>query len=236
MEWKDLNVFQYQQLEPILTGGDIIGNATKIIAIINNDTEAAVERYAPERLSGEIKKMNFLLTEIKGYPVKYIRTPKNKYICNYDISQINTARYIETKVFAKDVIQNLHKLAASMVHPTKYFGLVKDKFNAAKHSDYADDIQSAKFLDVYYSVSKFIKVISELDSNFKGLYEEVDEQMEEQSVRGGSRFVEFYGWHYCVKIVAEHEIIPLDQAYELPCMQFLNDLSYLKAERDYLKR
>ncbi len=167
MEWKDLNVFQYQQLEPILTGGDIIGNATKIIAIINNDTEAAVERYAPERLSKEIKKMNFLLTEIKGYPVKYIRTAKNKYICNYDISQINTARYIETKVFAKDVIQNLHKLAASMVHPTKYFGLVKDMFNAAKHSDYADDIQSGKFLDVYYSVSKFIKVISELDSNFK---------------------------------------------------------------------
>lgn len=235
MEWKDLNVFQYQQLEPILTGGDIIANATKIIAIINNDTEAAVERYTPDRLSKEIKKMNFLITEIKGRPVKYLNTSKNKYICNYDVSLINTARYIETKVFAKDVIQNLHKLAASMVHPT-YYGIVKKKYNAAKHSEYADDIQSASFVDVFYSVSKFIKVISELDSNFKGLYEEVDEQMQEQSVRGGSRFVEFYGWHYCVKIVAEHEMIPLDKAYELPCMQFLNDLSYLKAERDYLKR
>jgi hypothetical protein len=235
MEWKDLNVFQYQQLEPILTGGDIIGNATKIIAIINNDTEAAVEKYPFKRLSKEIKKMYFLLTEIKGYPVKYIRTAKNRYICNYDISQINTARYIETKVFAKDVIQNLHKLAASMVYPLN-FGIFKKKYNASKHSDYADDIQSAKFLDVYYSVSKFIKVVSDLDSNFKGLYEDVDEQMEEQSMRGGNRFVEFYGWHYCVKIVAEHEIISLNQAYELPCMQFLNDLSYLKAERDYLKR
>lgn len=235
MEWKDLNVFQYQQLEPILTGGDIIGNATKIIAILNNDTEAAIERYTPKKLSKEINKMGFLLTEIKGRAVKYFLTNQNKYVCNYDVTKINTARYIETKVFAKDVIQNLHKLAASMVHPM-HFGLFKKKYNASKHSEYADDIQSANFLDVYFSVSKFIKVISDLDSNFKGLYEEVDEQMEEQSVRGGSRFVEFYGWHYCVKIVAEHEMIPLDQAYELPCMQFLNDLSYLKAERDYLKR
>jgi hypothetical protein len=42
-----------------------------------------------------------------------------------------------------------------------------------------------------------------------------------------------YGWIYQATIVAEHERIELDKVYDMPAIQFLNDLAYLKAYRDY---
>jgi hypothetical protein len=42
-----------------------------------------------------------------------------------------------------------------------------------------------------------------------------------------------YGWIYQATIVAEHERIELDKVYDLPVVQFLNDLAYIKAYRDY---
>jgi hypothetical protein len=45
--------------------------------------------------------------------------------------------------------------------------------------------------------------------------------------------MEKFGWIYQATIVAEHEKIKLDEVYELPIIQFLNDLSYLKAKNAY---
>jgi hypothetical protein len=237
MTWNDLNVFQYQQLEKILLGENPLGHAMRIIAIINSTTESQVEKYSHKRLLKELQKIKFLITQFDGKPKDYIQIGLKRYICNYDINKVNTARYIETKVFAKDFVQNLHKVAASMVIPTVLtpLGYFTKRYNATLHSIYSQDIQEANFVDVYFSVTKYVKMIADLDSNYKGLYDEIDQDMESQQQRGGSRFVEFYGWQYCAKIVAEHENITLDAAYNLPVIQFLNDLSYLKAERDYIK-
>jgi hypothetical protein len=44
-----------------------------------------------------------------------------------------------------------------------------------------------------------------------------------------------FGWQYSTKIVADHENIKVDDAYELIIIQYLNTLSYLKAKADYDK-
>jgi hypothetical protein len=41
-------------------------------------------------------------------------------------------------------------------------------------------------------------------------------------------FQRYYGWIYSATIVADHERISLDQAFELPVLQFLNGLAYMK--------
>lgn len=41
-------------------------------------------------------------------------------------------------------------------------------------------------------------------------------------------FQRHYGWTYSAVLVAEHERITLDQAFDLPVLQFINDLAYLK--------
>jgi hypothetical protein len=44
-----------------------------------------------------------------------------------------------------------------------------------------------------------------------------------------------FGWIYQASIVAEHEKIKLEDVYDLMTIQFLNDLSYLKAKGEHDK-
>jgi hypothetical protein len=41
-----------------------------------------------------------------------------------------------------------------------------------------------------------------------------------------------FGWIYQASIVAEHEKIKLEDVYNIMTIQFLNDLSYLKAKAE----
>lgn len=43
----------------------------------------------------------------------------------------------------------------------------------------------------------------------------------------------YYGWIYQAELVSNYEKITLEATYELPTIQFLNDLAYLKAKGEY---
>jgi hypothetical protein len=60
-----------------------------------------------------------------------------------------------------------------------------------------------------------------------------DEQVASRDTASG--FMQRFGWIYQATIVAEHEKIKLEQVYEMMTIQFLNDLSYLKAKAEYDK-
>ncbi len=75
-----------------------------------------------------------------------------------------------------------------------------------------------------------------MDANYSGLFGEEPVRggySDGQSTKGGSNFMEYFGWQYCAKIVSEYEAIPLQDAYELKIIHFLNSLSYLKAKSDF---
>jgi hypothetical protein len=77
-----------------------------------------------------------------------------------------------------------------------------------------------------------------LDRSFSGLFDTRDDGEGNDtgiSTRGGSNFMQQFGWQYCAKSVADHENITVDQSYELATIQFLNTLSYLKAKADFDK-
>ena len=105
--------------------------------------------------------LSFLDDKIEGKPVKYTEVNGKRYRFVYDVQQMKAARYIETKVFSTELVSNLHKLAASMVMPQRktWYGMwVDDKYDAAKHSEYADDLQAANFIHIYHSVVFFYQV------------------------------------------------------------------------------
>jgi len=75
-----------------------------------------------------------------------------------------------------------------------------------------------------------------LDKDFKGLFdsghdEEGGEQVSGRSSTSG--FMQHFGWFYQASLVAEYERIPLQEAYELNTLNFLNDLAYLKSKAEY---
>jgi hypothetical protein len=74
-----------------------------------------------------------------------------------------------------------------------------------------------------------------LDKEFEGLFDSGNvEEDEPLSSRGGvSNFMRYYGWIYQTELVAALEKVTLEQTYEIPTLQYLNDLAYLKAKGEY---
>jgi hypothetical protein len=74
-----------------------------------------------------------------------------------------------------------------------------------------------------------------LDKEFEGLFDKRDDDEDDKvsSRSGVSNFMRYYGWIYQTELVADFEKITLEQSYELPLLQYLNDLAYLKAKGEY---
>jgi len=165
MKWNNLTLWQYQQLMPILTNPENdwteLDKEVKQLAVISGLTEYQIDSLSIEDLKELRKDLAFLDEPIEGKPVDFIVVNGRRYRMNYDIKNMPAARYIESKVFSKDTLGNLHKIAASMVIPQKktWFGKwIDDKYDASKHEDYAADMQEANFIHVYHSLVFFYQV------------------------------------------------------------------------------
>jgi hypothetical protein len=134
---------------------------SKLVGILHNLTDTQVDSLSVAEFNKLKVTLNFLDDKIEGKPVKYTEVNGKRYKFIYDVQQIKAARYIEAKVFSTDLVGNLHKLSASMVIPqrkTWYGRWVDDKYDASKHSQYAEDLQGANFMHVYQSVVFFYQV------------------------------------------------------------------------------
>ena len=165
MTWNELTVWQYQQIYPIVTKPEKdwtnLDVESKLVGIIYNLTDTQVDSLSISQFNNLRGTLDFLDDKIEGKPVKYTEVNGKRYRFIYDVQQMKAARYIESKVFSTDLINNLHKLAASMVVPQKktwYGRWVDDKYDAAKHSEYAADIQASNFVHIYHSVVFFYQV------------------------------------------------------------------------------
>ena len=165
MKWNELTLWQYQQLMPTITNPDKdwteLDTEVKQLCIVTGLTEHQIDSLSLNALKELRKELVFLNEPIEGKPVDYIVTSGKRYRINYDIKNMPSARYIESKVFSADTLANLHKIAASMVIPQKrnwYGKWVDDKYDASKHEQYAADMQEANFIHVYHSLVFFYQV------------------------------------------------------------------------------
>lgn len=165
MTWNELTIWQYQQIYPIVTKPEKdwtnLDVESKLVGIIYNLTDTQVDSLTIQQFNNLRGTLDFLDNKIEGKPVKYTQVNGKRYRFVYDVQQMKAARYIESKVFSTDLISNLHKLAASMVMPqrkTWYGKWVDDKYDAAKHSEYAADLQASNFVHIYHSVVFFYQV------------------------------------------------------------------------------
>jgi hypothetical protein len=163
MTWKDITVFQWQQLHDLKTKSDQLDDVditVKAAAIVTNRTEKQVQEMTLLESKKLASDMAFLNSEIKINRVDYINANGNKYKVNYDIRRMPSARYIEAKHFASDFAGNIHRIAACMVTPMKWtmFGYEPLQYDATRHEQYAEDLQTAPITEVMGSVVFFYHV------------------------------------------------------------------------------
>ena len=178
MNWKDVTVWQWQQIQNLLVkreGLTELDIAVKSLEILTYQTEAQIDSLTIKELNEQLKKIIFI-TESAPIPKPndYIKIGKKRYKCIYDIRNIPYSRYLETKFFGDDIINNLHKIAASMVMPMKltWRGWKVAKYDASKHEEYAEDLLSGSFESVYGSVVFFCQVFSESITSLKDYLKE----------------------------------------------------------------
>lgn len=79
-----------------------------------------------------------------------------------------------------------------------------------------------------------MSALRRLDGQFTSLFDsDVPADVEPNAAPSGGiseGFNKTYGWIFNAESVADLERIELDRVYELPTLQFLNDLAYLKAK------
>jgi hypothetical protein len=176
MDWHSVSVYQFQQLEQLKTD-DNFEAIVKVVAIIYNLTEKQVDAMPMNEFNKKCKEIEFIYKEqLPSKTCKYIKANGNVYRFIPDIREIRvggTGRYITTKYFQRDVVQNLHRIAASMVMPQKksWFGYRDLKYQDQDHDIYAEDLLSASIVEVYGMVVFFCKVYLNWMDNSKDYLE-----------------------------------------------------------------
>ena len=164
MTWKDINVFQYQQIMDLYANAKEMTEldlAYKVTGIVMDLTENQIDSLPVDQLKPLLEQVHFINEQIKPQTEKYIQVNGKRYRCVYDIRKMPAARYIESKYFDMDRIGNLHKLAACMVIPQKrnWLGIwVDDKYDAGKHNEYSEDMLAAPITAILGSVVFFYQV------------------------------------------------------------------------------
>lgn len=167
MTWKDISVFQYQQIFEVNSMElDDLEKTIKMASIITSQTETHIRTLPVVEFQKLIEQMDFLNQKIEFRKVDVIKVNGKRYKCNYDVKQLATGRYIEIKFFVADFEHNIHKVAASMVIPMKknFMKWELDKYDPDKHDEYANDLQMASVEEVmgslvffYLKLKKWIK-------------------------------------------------------------------------------
>lgn len=133
----------------------------KAASIVMDLTEHQIDSLPTAELKSILQQTKFIYQEVKPETVKVLKVNGKRYRCVFDVRKMPAARYIESKYFDQDRIGNLHKLAACMVIPQKknWLGMwVDDKYDAAKHPEYSQDMLAAPITSVLGSVVFFYQV------------------------------------------------------------------------------
>lgn len=163
--WNKISVKQYQDIYKVVNeeddGTEGLTKDMKILSIIHDISLNDLDSFSISDINEMRKGLKFLEEQPEPKKVKMIKANGNYYRFQPNIKHLPFARYIETKAFSEGIIENMHKIAATMMMPQKraWFGLlVDDKYNAAKHEQYANDLSKANYAEVFFCFVYFYQV------------------------------------------------------------------------------
>lgn len=159
-----LTVRQYQQLYAIHSEKETadIDKVIQSVCVLTGLSERGVEQLSvPEfnKISSEIAKI--FSKEIKGEPKTFIQIAGKRHGVIYQPATLSTGQYVEIQTWMQtNVIENLHKIFASIVYEVKGKGIFKKrlKYNSDNHPVISEAILDCNFIDVHSSCVFFLKL------------------------------------------------------------------------------
>lgn len=210
-----LTIEKFQQLYQVsVMEMDELDKSVLLVQVLTGKTQDEVEAM-------KIKKFNKLCSKIRkafenlnvkmnaDKPKQIVRVNGNWYFLNYEITKkpMNAGRYVETATFGSNIIENLHKIMATMANPMEWTwkGLRIKKYDAADHERISNDMLQMDFSVAYHSALFFYAVFSKsmkASSNyFQSLVENKTEM--KQTLEDLSKVMDGYitaNWYKSLKI------------------------------------
>ena len=210
-----MTVEKYQRIYEIsITTPDTVERVAWMICEIFGKSQQEVDDMSKERF---LRYTNLLNKEIQTKDRWY-----NWVHLETDASKITFGQFIETSYWLKShPTEVLHLVSASLLR--KWSG---------NHHDATEYILSLQIWQIHDQIQTYIESLNKLIKSYSGLFGLGERNEEEEKPHP---FIEKYGWLFSAKQVADYEGIPLDKVYDLPVIQALNDLSYLKAKQNFDK-
>lgn len=153
-----MTIKQFQELYYVATSSDIdLDKSIKMVGIVTNKTPEQVESMSMVRFNLLCARVHneFKVFEkdlLKSKPKKIVRVGKRFYRINYDIAKAKASTYVEVATFSTDIIQNLHKVMASIVTPIKFSC---GKWVETDHEDLSKEMESMEFEAAYHAAVFF---------------------------------------------------------------------------------
>jgi hypothetical protein len=154
-----MTILQFQQLYFITKSKDIdFDKSIKMVGVVTGQTPEEVEKLPMKqfnRICSSIQKKFEIFNKdlLKGRPKSLVMVKGRIYRLHYRVDRfpINAARYVETITFGKDLVNNLHKIMASIATPVNWMGKAKERL----HEDIATDFESMDFEAAYHAAVFF---------------------------------------------------------------------------------
>ena len=151
-----MTIKQFQELYYVATSDDMdFDKSIKMVGIVTGKTPEQVERMSMIKfnfLCGMVHRQFKIFEKdlMKGKPKKIFRVGKRFYRINYDVIKCKSSTYVEVSTFSTDIIQNLHKIMASIVTPVKF------KWGRwVEHEELASDLEQMDFEVAYHAAVFF---------------------------------------------------------------------------------
>lgn len=222
MKWSDITLGQFQQIEQV-NAKDMpaIDKVLFTVCILSNLTEFELDNTAPKKVLKMVDKVT------KVFEAPFAPRPEKKvgrYFINYDVSKMTFGQYIELSFFLREPLRHAHYIMATISNRWLR------KHTASDHRKKADFFLTQSVTKIMGGIERIKKEYQEFNNEYKNLFgldKAVSGDVEEEE------FNKRHGWIYSATQVAQHEGKSLDDTFNLPVRQALNDLVYLKAKGKY---
>ena len=154
-----MTIKQFQELYFIAQNKEYdFDKSIKMVGVITGQTPEQIETMPMckfNKVCQRIQKQFYVFDKnlLKGKPKKLVMVNGRFYRINYKVDKkpITAGKYVEVLTFGTSIVENLHKVMASIVTPVTFMG----KPYHREHDEIASDMESVNFEAAYHAAVFF---------------------------------------------------------------------------------
>lgn len=157
----------FQQLNNIAQSDlEDVDKAIEFVRIFTGKTADEVDKMNVKKFNKLCKKVldifeNSMQNINDSKPSNWMWIGRKLFYINYNIAEISANKYVETAIFSQNLIDNLHKVMATMVYETKltWKGIKIKPYDPSKHERISDLMLKADFKHSYHVAVFFYQLL-----------------------------------------------------------------------------